>query len=119
MNKRGIVPILLALLISWAVMAGIIATEYAREKQEEANYDHLALPPIFFNSIHANGQSDKDRKNFLREYNWLMDLLKQKYPDHEFIILPVQYEKTPPGWTWVPFGWRGHLIYRRPIKEAA
>lgn len=30
-NQAGIVPILLALLIGWAVMAGVIATEAARE----------------------------------------------------------------------------------------
>lgn len=58
------------------------------------------------------------RDAFLREYKWIIDLLESMYPDSEFLILPKEYSETPPGWTWVPFGWRGHLLYRRPRRAA-
>ena len=73
-------------------------------------------------SIHDEGgynESSFNRDTFLREYEWLIDLLKKSYPGNEFLIIPVRNEHTPPGWLWVPFGWRGHLIYRRPLKESA
>lgn len=84
----------------------------------------LALHPVFFTEITRihpdpggrNG-SKHSRQFFWREWLWLHDLLKQKYPDNEFMIIPVKYEETPPGWLWVPFGWRSHLIYRRPLPK--
>lgn len=78
----------------------------------------LALRPANVGNPGGHDYPDT-REEFLREWHWLDELLRTKYPDHEFMIVPVKYEITPPGWIWVPFGWRGHLIYRRPLKEAA
>lgn len=80
----------------------------------------LALPVTAVHHPSDNGgTNESDKQAFLREWKWLHDLLERQYPDHEFLIIPVQYEETPPGWTWVPFGWRGHLIYKRPISGGA
>jgi hypothetical protein len=78
----------------------------------------LALPVP---SIHGydDGGSTIDRDSFFREYDWLKELLEHEWPGNDFMIMPVKWDRTPPGWIWVPFSWRGHLIYRRPLKEAA
>ena len=79
----------------------------------------LPVPSIHHGDDGGNtGTPDFTRFDFLKEYEWLLALLERKYPGHEFMILPVGYDITPPGWIWVPFGWRSHLIYRRE-KEAA
>jgi len=70
----------------------------------------LSLPASFS----GGHDSPETRDEFLKEYKWIHDLLERSYPGHEFLIIPVEYEHTPPGWEWVPFGWRGHLIYKRP-----
>lgn len=78
----------------------------------------LALP---ITSIHHFDRSDSGaftKKEFLKEYKWLIEMLEKMYPGNEFLIMPVQYEETPPGWIWVPMGWRGHLLYRREKQSA-
>lgn len=71
----------------------------------------LALVPASARDV--RGTPDQ-RAAFIKEYGWLMDLLTAMYPKNEFMIMPVQYPETPPGWTWISeFGWRGHLLYRR------
>lgn len=53
MTNRGIVlfPLVLAFIVAWSVMSAIVATEYVREKQEEAAHDHLAMPPLFSGEV--------------------------------------------------------------------
>ncbi len=80
----------------------------------------LALPVTNVPINDSGGHnSPGTREAFIREYEWLRDLLEKQYPDNEFLIIPVAYDKTPPDWEWVPFGWDGHLIYKRPLRSAA
>lgn len=76
----------------------------------------LALPLVNDPGGH---HSPDTAETFIREYDWLKELLDRTYPDSEFLIIPVEYEETPPGWTWTPIGWRGHLIYRKPMRQSA
>lgn len=78
----------------------------------------LALPLANFQDSGGHHNPDS-AEAFIKEYNWLKELLERQYPGDEFLIIPVEYEETPPGWTWTPIGWRGHLIYRRPMRQSA
>ncbi len=79
----------------------------------------LALPVASIHPGDEGGYDSPTKENFLQEYRWLLEILRREYPGHEFLILPVRHENTPPGWIWVPVGWRGHLIYRRPLKPVS
>jgi hypothetical protein len=80
----------------------------------------LALPLANVPHGDSGGHHNPDTAEaFIHEYNWLKELLERSYPGNEFLIIPVEYEETPPGWDWTPVGWRGHLIYRRPIERSA
>ena len=64
-------------------------------------------------------QDSDVRDRFFREYDWLMELLKSMFPDHEFMILPKQHDIPPQGWDYVIIHWRDHFIYKRPLRRFA
>lgn len=78
----------------------------------------LALPVNFIPDRGGVKGDKMSNRLFWSEYNWLTELLTYKHPNDEFLIIPVRFEVTPPGWEFVPFGWRGHLIYRRTRRSA-
>ena len=80
----------------------------------------LALPLANVPPGDAGGHDNTDTKEtFIREYNWLKDFLKEKHPHDEFLIIPNEYDKRPPGWVRLPIEWRGHIIYRKPMRQSA
>jgi hypothetical protein len=76
----------------------------------------LSLPLASANKGYNNPFT---RESFLKEYKWIHDLLEGMYPGHEFLIIPHRIShQTPVGWFEIPFQWRGHNLYRRPLQSA-
>lgn len=80
--------------------------------------DALALPVV---SVHPGGYHDPLTYNtFIKEYQWIKDMLDKMHPDNEFLIVPSRmYHRPPIGWIIIPLRWRGHIIYRKPLKQSA
>jgi len=78
------------------------------------NTDVLAPRPVW------GGYSNRDTKEtFLREYEWLHNLLERTYPGHEFLIVPNELGITPQRWgNPIYLQWRSHTIYKRPIEPS-
>lgn len=79
----------------------------------------LALPAANFHD--DGGYVSKISKNaFMKEYHAIHALLEKSFPRNEFMFIHTKvHHRAMTGWVIVPMRWRGHIIYRRPLKESA